>query len=421
MENQRKGSLGSRKDLSSLGIQRISWAESRMPVLRRIRETWGTEKPLSGLRIGACLHVTTETAALMLTLKEGGASVTLCASNPLSTQDDVACALNEELGIPTFARRGEPEDEYFANIARVAETRPHVIMDDGGDLTTFVHTQAPPAALGNILGGTEETTTGVIRLRAMVRESRLSFPVIAVNDAKTKSMFDNRYGTGQSSLDGIIRATNKLLAGACVVVAGYGWCGKGVAQRARGLGARVIVTEADPVRALEAVMDGFEVLTMKKAAPLGEIFVTVTGNINVITKEHFPLLKDGAILANAGHFDVEVDVRSLDETALSRREVRPNVTEYVFPWGKKAYLVAEGRLVNLGAAEGHPAEVMDMSFANQALSVEYLVKERPAKPGVYPVPEEIDRQVARLKLESMGYETEELTDEQRRYLQSWKP
>jgi len=409
------------KDLSLApqGRAQIEWAERHMPVLMMIRKEFSERKPLKGIRIAAVLHVTKETAVLVKTLKEGGAEVWLAASNPLSTQDDVAAALVEE-GINVFAWRGETEEEYFWAIDVVASKGPDIVIDDGGDLHVHLHEKRTDIA-SQIWGGTEETTTGVIRLRALEREGLLKYPVIAVNNALTKYLFDNRYGTGQSTIDGILRATNILLAGKTVVVAGYGWVGRGIAMRARGMGARVIVTEVDPIRALEAVMDGFIVMPMREAAKYGDIFITATGNKDVIRAEHFELMKDGAILANAGHFNVEISVRDLESMAVSKRVVRPCVTEYTLKNGKKLYLLGEGRLVNLVCAEGHPSEVMDMSFANQALSVEYIVRNRGSLPKkVMNVPLEIDRRVAELKLKSMGIEIDTLTEEQKRYLESWK-
>lgn len=399
---------------SHLGWQRIRWAESRMPVLRQIREKWRAEKPLAGLRIAACLHVTSETANLVFTLKDGGARVALCASNPLSTQEDVAAVLREE-GIPTHAKRGADEPTYFSHIMEALSIEPHFTIDDGADLVFALH-EARPSLLSGVVGGTEETTTGVTRLKQMARRRILGYPIIAVNDALTKYMFDNRYGTGQSSLDGIIRATNVLLAGKTVVVAGYGWCGRGIARRASGLGARVVVVEADPVRALEAAMDGFWVMTMDEASAVGDVFVTATGNKDVIGPAHFEKMKDGALLANAGHFDVEIDVRSLRRIAALRKEVRPGLEEFRLRDGRSLLLIGEGRLVNLAAAEGHPAEVMDMSFANQALCIEWLNRNRGLPAGVHPVPVELDRAVASLKLASMGMRVQELSAEQKRYI-----
>ncbi len=410
------------KDLSlaEAGQQRIAWAEREMPVLRQTRERFAREKPLSGLRIAACLHVTTETANLMRTLKAGGAQVVLTASNPLSTQDDVAAALVVYDDIPVFAIKGEDTDTYYQHIHAALDFRPHITLDDGADLISTLHKERRDQ-LADIIGGTEETTTGVIRLRAMADDGALAYPVIAVNDALTKHLFDNRYGTGQSTWDGVLRATNILIAGRTVVVAGYGWCGRGVAMRARGLGARVIVTEVDPLRALEAAMDGFWVMPMKEAAKVGDVFITVTGDIHVLDREHFEVMKDGAIMANAGHFNVEINIPALETLAESKRRVRPYVDEYRLPDGRRLYLLAEGRLVNLAAAEGHPASVMDMSFANQALSVEYLVKEgKNLQPKVYAVPRELDEQVARLKLQAMGIAIDTLTSEQEEYLHSWE-
>jgi len=410
------------KDLSLAeeGKNRIEWAERDMPVLRSIRERFSKEKPFKGLRISACLHVTTETANLMITLKEGGAEVYLTASNPLSTQDDVASALVKYYQIPVFAIKGEDTETYYSHIRAVIEKEPHIVIDDGADLISTIHKEYP-YLLGKIMGGMEETTTGVIRLKAMAQKGVLGFPIIAVNDAYTKHMFDNRYGTGQSTIDGILRATNRLIAGSYFVVAGYGWCGKGVAQRARGMGATVIVTEVDPIKALEAKMDGFLVMPMKEAAKLGDFFVTVTGNTSVIRGEHFEVMKDGAIISNAGHFDVEIDKKALESMSVSKREIRRFVEEYTLKDGRRIYLLAQGRLVNLTCAEGHPASVMDMSFANQALSAEYIVKNyKNLEKKVYKVPDEIDREVAVLKLKSMGVEIDQLTQEQIAYLSSWE-
>lgn len=409
------------KDLSLAGEGRklIEWAESRMPVLLRLRKEFEERRPLEGWRIGACLHVTKETAVLVRTLRAGGAEVALCASNPLSTQDAVAAALAEE-GVNVYAWRGETTEEYYQCIEEVLAYKPKITVDDGADLVATVHGKHREL-LGEIVGGTEETTTGVIRLRALAREGRLGYPIIAVNDAYTKYLFDNRYGTGQSTIDGILRATSILLAGKTVVVAGYGWCGRGIALRARGMGANVIVVEVDPLRALEALMDGFRVASMAEAAPLGDLFITATGNTDVIRGEHMERMKDGAILANAGHFNVEISIPDLEALAESKRTIRPNVEEYRLKDGRKLYLLAEGRLVNLAAAEGHPPEVMMMSFANQALSIEYLVREgEKLKPQVYRVPEEIDRKIARLALEAYGVSLEELTEKQRKYLESWE-
>ena len=410
------------KDLSlaDKGVLRIQWAEKDMPVLRQIRERFKKEQPLKNITIAACLHVTTETANLMITLKAGGADVYLTASNPLSTQDDVAAALVKEYGIPTFAIHGEGRDTYYQHIKEVLDRKPNITMDDGADLISTLH-QERQELIPNIFGGTEETTTGVIRLKAMAQEGALKFPVIAVNDAYTKHLFDNRYGTGQSTIDGILRATNRLLAGSNFVVAGYGWCGKGVAMRAHGMGANVIVTEVDPLKALEARMDGFRVMPMIEAAKIGDFFVTVTGDINVIDRHHFEVMKDGAIVSNSGHFDVEINVKALEEMAVSTREIRENVKEYTLPDGRNIYILAEGRLVNLAAAEGHPAQVMDMSFANQALSAEYLVNNHDKLENkVYKVPDELDFEVARIKLDAMGIEIDELTEEQKEYLSSWE-
>ncbi|MGZ6272359.1 MAG: adenosylhomocysteinase [Candidatus Limnocylindrales bacterium] len=406
--------------LAPEGRRRIEWAEREMPVLRLIRERFARERPLAGVRIAACLHVTTETANLMRTLQAGGADVVLCASNPLSTKDDVAAALVADLGIATFARRGEDRESYYAHLGRAADAHPQLTMDDGCDLVSLLHKERP-LQVREVWGGTEETTTGVVRLRAMAADGALGFPVVAVNEALTKHLFDNRYGTGQSTVDGILRATNVLLAGRRAVVAGYGWVGKGIARRLQGMGAHVAVVEVDPVAALEALMDGFEVLTAAQAAPWGELFITATGNINVFRREHFAAMRDGAILANSGHFDAELDLPALRQLAEGHvREVRDNVLE--FDLGpKKLNLIAEGRLVNLGAAEGHPAAVMDMSFANQALSVEWVVQHHAAlERRVYVVPEAIDREVARLKLAALGIELDEMTEEQQRYVSSWE-
>ncbi len=404
--------------LAGKGKLQLEWAERNMPVLVSLREKFGKDKPLQGVRVGACLHVTKETGVLVRTLVSWGAEVFLAASNPLSTQDEIAAALTEE-GVYVYAKRGETTEEYFGALELIVEADPHIVIDDGGDLHTLLHSKYPEKAK-NVKGGTEETTTGVIRLKALEKEGRLLYPVYAVNNARTKQMFDNRYGTGQSTIDGILRATNILLAGKVFVVAGYGWVGRGIAMRARGMGARVIVTEVDPVKALEAVMDGFDVMPMKKASEIGDVFVTATGNKDVIRWEHIERMKDGVILANAGHFNVEVSVKDLEENAVSKREIRPNLTEYRLRNGKKVFLLAEGRLVNLVAAEGHPSEVMDMSFANQALAALKIWREPRLKPAVYDIPSEIDETIARLKLESMGIEIDELTEEQKRYLSSWK-
>jgi adenosylhomocysteinase len=405
--------------LAPAGVARIEWADRQMPVLATIRERFESEQPLAGHRLSACLHITSETANLARTLKGGGADVVLCASNPLSTQDDVAAALVAEFGIPVFAIRGEDEKTYYDHIRAAVDHRPQLTMDDGADVIGVLHGERPEQ-LGEILGGTEETTTGVIRLRALEKEGRLGFPVIAVNEAKTKHLFDNRYGTGQSTLDGIVRATNVLLAGRRFVVGGYGWVGRGVAMRARGMGAHVIVTEVDPLHALEAVMDGYEVMPIERAAEVGDIFVTATGDKHVISRATIERMKDGAILANTGHFNVEIDIPSLRNLAESSKPARPNVEEFTLADGRRLYLVAEGRLVNLSAAEGHPAAVMDMSFANQALAAEFVVAHAgELERRVYDVPEDVDREIARLKLETMGVEIDTLTEEQARYLASW--
>ncbi len=405
--------------LAEAGRQRIEWAYREMPVVRLIRERFGREKPLEGVRVSACLHVTTETANLALTLQAGGAQVIVCASNPLSTQDDVAAAL-VEYGIPTHAIKGEDDDTYYRHINAALDSKPHLTADDGADLVTTLHTKRTEL-IGNVIGGTEETTTGVVRLRSLEKAGKLKYPIIAVNDARTKYLFDNRYGTGQSTIDGITRATNILWAGKKVVVCGYGWCGHGVALRARGMGAQVIVAEVEPVPALEAVMDGFQVMPMINAARAGDIFITVTGDKNVIDKPHFEVMKDGTILANSGHFNVEINIPELEKLAQGKRRIRPFVDEYTTADGRRLYLLGEGRLINLAAAEGHPASVMDMSFANQALSLEYLAKSgKGLKPVVYPVPEEIDRRVARLKLDSTGITIDSLTPEQREYLAGWE-
>lgn len=402
------------------GRRRIEWAEREMPVLRLIRERFAEERPLNGMRVAACLHVTTETANLMNTLHLGGADVVLTASNPLSTQDDVAAALVSQYEIPVFAIKGENNVTYYKHIHAALDHQPHITMDDGADLVSTLHKDRRELLPG-IVGGTEETTTGVIRLRAMAADGALTFPVIAVNDAMTKHLFDNRYGTGQSTLDGIVRATNILLAGKNFVIAGYGWCGRGLAMRARGMGASVIVTEVDPLPALEAVMDGYRVMTMNEAARIGDIFVTVTGDINVVDRHHFDLMKDGAIVCNSGHFNVEINIPALEAIAQDKRLVRPFVEQYGLPDGRRIHILGEGRLINLAAAEGHPASVMDMSFANQALSLEYMVKnhERLDK-KVYSVPAEIDREIARLKLAAMGVQIDVLTPEQVAYLNSWE-
>ena len=406
--------------LAKKGKLRIEWAAREMPVLRSIAERFKKEKPLKGIKIAACLHVTTETANLMDTLKMGGAEVVLCASNPLSTQDDVAASLVKNSSIPVFAIKGEDTKTYYRHIKDALSVKPHITMDDGADLVSTLHKEEK-TLLNDIIGGTEETTTGVIRLRAMARDGALQYPIIAVNDAYTKYLFDNRYGTGQSTLDGIIRATNRLIAGSIFVVCGYGWCGRGTAMRAKGHGARVIITEVDPLRALEALLDGFEVMPIKEASRIGDIFVTATGDINVISKECFPLMKDGAIVCNTGHFNVEIDIEGLKKLSKARRIIREYVEEYTIKNGKRIYLLGEGRLINLAAAEGHPSAVMDMSFANQALCTEYMVKNaRKLEKNVYRVPEAIDKEIARLKLKAMGINIDKLTPEQKRYLQSWE-
>ena len=410
------------KDLSLApkGKNRIAWARIAMPVLRMIEERFATEKPLRGLRVSACLHVTTETANLMRTLKAGGADVRLCASNPLSTQDDVAASLVQDYGIAVYAIKGEDKETYYRHIGAALDFRPNLTMDDGADTIGIIHSQRKELAK-EIIAGTEETTTGVIRVKSMERDGILLYPIIAVNDAETKHFFDNRYGTGQSTIDGILRATNILLAGKRFVVCGYGWCGRGVAMRARGMGANVIVVEADPLRAIEAVMDGYTVLPMLEAARQGEIFVTVTGNIHIIRKEHFAVMRDGAIVCNAGHFNVELDIPALESLSGGHAPIREGVEEYRLADGRRIYLLADGRLINLAAAEGHPASVMDMSFANQALASEYAVQHRQElKHKVYPVPRLIDQEIARLKLASMGVQIDPLTDEQRKYLESWE-
>ncbi len=406
--------------LAEEGVRRIEWAEREMPVLRLIRERFGRERPLTGIRVGACLHVTTETANLVRTLAAGGAQVTLSASNPLSTKDDVAAALVAVYGIPVFARRGEDRATYYAHLNAVADTHPQITMDDGCDLVSLLHSERP-AQVDEVYAGTEETTTGVIRLKAMAADGALGFPVVAVNEAQTKHLFDNRYGTGQSTVDGILRATNILLAGRRVVIAGYGWVGRGIASRMAGMGAHVAVVEVDPVRAIEALMDGFAVMTAGQAAPWGELFITATGNVNVFRREHFEAMRDGALLANSGHFDAEIDLRALRQMAEGQvREVRDNVQEFDLG-GKRLHLIAEGRLVNLGAAEGHPAAVMDMSFANQALSAEYVAAHHAELENrVYVVPEAIDREVARLKLAALGITLDPLTPEQAEYVASWR-
>ena len=405
--------------LASQGVGRIEWAAREMPVVRQIRARFAEEKPLNGLRIAACLHVTSETANLMLALRDGGAEVALCASNPLSTQDDVAAALVAEYGIPTFAIKGEDRDTYYGHIMSALDSRPNVTMDDGADLVAVLHTERTEQ-LPEVVGGTEETTTGVIRLNSLAEEGRLKYPIVAVNDADTKHFFDNRYGTGQSTLDGITRATNILWAGKKVVICGYGWCGRGVALRARGMGALTIVTEINPIRALEAAMDGHQVMTIAEAAEVGDIFVTVTGGMNAVGRDNIAAMKDGAVMANSGHFNVEVDIDALEEMSDGKQTIRPFVEEYLMGDGRKLYLLGEGRLINLAAAEGHPSAVMDMSFADQALSVEYLAQTgHTLSSKVYPVPRDIDEEVGRLKLQSMGIQIDTLTAEQEKYLSSW--
>ena len=405
--------------LAGEGRLRIDWAGREMPVIRMIRQRFAREKPLKGVRVSACLHITTETANLATALKMGGADLILCASNPLSTQDDVAAALVGS-GIPVNAIKGEDSQTYYKHILTALEHKPHITMDDGADLVSTLHKERTEL-LSTVIGGTEETTTGVIRLRNLAREGKLAYPIIAVNDARTKYLFDNRYGTGQSTIDGITRATNILWAGREVVVCGYGWCGKGIARRAWGLGARVIVAEVDPVRALEAAMDGYRVMPLLEACPEGSIFITATGDINVIDKAHFLKMKDGAILANSGHFNVEINIPALESLAKGKKRVRPYVDEYTLKDGRHIYLLGEGRLINLAAAEGHPASVMDMSFANQALCLEYLARMKgKLKPEVYPVPREIDEEIGKLKLASMNITIDSLTEEQQGYLQSWE-
>jgi adenosylhomocysteinase len=407
-------------NLAAKGRDRVTWAAQSMPVLRLVHQRFAAERPLAGMRVAACLHVTTETGNLMRVLKAGGAEVALAASNPLSTQDEVAAWLVADEQIPVFAIRGEDKDTYYRHLQKVLSLRPHLTMDDGADLVSTLHTSGGAVA-ADMFGGTEETTTGVIRLRSMADRGVLKYPVIAVNDAKTKHLFDNRYGTGQSTIDGIIRATNRLLAGSTFVVCGYGWCGRGVAMRAHGMGANVIVTEIDPIRALEAVMDGYRVLPMAEAAKLGDFFVTLTGNTDVIREQHFSLMKDGAILANSGHFNVELELDALDKISVKKTTVREGIEEYTLPSGARVNVLAEGRLINLAAAEGHPSSVMDMSFANQALAAEYLVKQRNAlAKGVYTVPEEIDRRIAELKLQALGITVDTLTETQQEYLASWE-
>ncbi|MEX2225135.1 MAG: adenosylhomocysteinase [Dehalococcoidia bacterium] len=406
--------------LAEEGVRRIEWAAREMPVTASIRERFAREKPLRGVRVGACLHVTTETANLMLALRDGGADIALCASNPLSTQDDVAAALVGEYGISVFAIKGEDNDTYYRHIDSVLAHKPQLTMDDGADVVARLHKDRTDL-LEHVIGGTEETTTGVIRLRALAKDGKLRYPIVAVNEANTKHMFDNRYGTGQSTLDGITRATNILWAGKNVVLAGYGWCGRGVASRARGMGAQVIVTEVDPLKALEAVMDGFRVMPMAAAAKIGDFFITLTGDINVIDRQHMETMKDGAIVANSGHFNDEINLQALESMAEAKRHVRPFVEEYKLGDGRKIFVLGEGRLINLAAAEGHPASVMDMSFANQALCSEHVVNNQgKLRAEVYPVPPEIDAEIARLKLAAMGIDIDTLTAEQEKYLTSWE-
>ena len=406
-------------ELADLGKKRIEWANQSMKVLQIIRKEFIKNQPLKGIRVSACLHVTAETANLMIALRDGGADAALCASNPLSTQDDVAASLVRDYNIPVFAIKGEDNDSYYSHIMAAVDHKPQITMDDGADLVTVLHTKRKEE-LANVIGGTEETTTGVIRLRAMAKEGVLRYPIVAVNDADTKHLFDNRYGTGQSTIDGIIRATNFLLAGSKFVVAGYGWCGRGLASRARGAGAEVVITEVDPTKALEAVMDGFRVMSMEEAAKIGDVFCTVTGNKNVLAKQHFELMKDGAIISNSGHFNVEIDIPALEKLSSSKRTTRTFVDEYSLKDGRRINLLGEGRLINLAAAEGHPASVMDMSFADQAFSLEYMVKNYASlEKKVYPVPAELDKRVAKLKLESLGIKIDRLTSEQEEYLASW--
>ena len=406
-------------NLAQKGRLRIEWAGREMPVLELIGKRFKKEKPLSGIRLGCCLHVTTETANLMAALKDGGAKIALCASNPLSTQDDVAAALVKYWNIPVFAIKGEDNKTYYKHIRSVLASRPQITMDDGADLVTALHTDKSSSLVDSVIGGTEETTTGVIRLKAMAKDGVLKYPIIAVNDADTKHLFDNRYGTGQSTIDGIIRATNVLLAGKNFVVCGYGWCGRGVAMRAKGMGANVIVTEVSPLKAIEATMDGFRVMPLIDACKEGDIFVTLTGDIDVVRKEHFTKMKDGAIVANSGHFNVEIDIPALKSLSKKVRRVRDFVDEYALRDGRRIYLLGEGRLINLAAAEGHPASVMDMSFANQSLSAEYLVRKSHLENDVHTVPREIDEKIAELKLKSMGIKIDKLTAKQKKYLSSW--
>ena len=417
-----RSSTGHVKDLSLAqeGVNRIEWAGREMPVVGLIRERFIREKPLAGVRMSACLHVTSETANLVIALKDGGADVVVCASNPLSTQDDVAAALVHEYGIPTFSIKGEDDETYYSHISAVLDHQPNITMDDGADLVSTLHRERAEL-LRHVIGGTEETTTGVIRLTAMAKDEKLAYPIIAVNEAETKHFFDNRYGTGQSTLDGITRATNILWAGRRVVVSGYGWCGRGIASRAKGMGSHVIVTEVSPVRALEAVMDGFTVMSSLEAARVGEVFITATGGYHAIGRDHLEVMPDGAILSNSGHFNVEIDLNALEEMSTGKRKAREFVDEYQISDGRRIYVLGEGRLINLAAAEGHPSAVMDMSFANQALGAEHIVKNHgQLTPGVYPVPEDIDAEVGRLKLESLGITIDTLTPEQQNYQESWE-
>ncbi|MDP6101045.1 MAG: adenosylhomocysteinase [Dehalococcoidia bacterium] len=418
MSSQSKGDVKDRS-LSKEGIYRIEWAGREMPVLSLISKRFQKERPLEGLKVSGCLHITSETANLALVLKAGGAVLEMCASNPLSTQDEVAAALVTEYGVPTYAIKGEDDDTYYRHLSAVLDHKPNATMDDGADLIANIH-QKRRELIEGIIGGTEETTTGVIRLRALAKEGRLEYPIIAVNEADTKHLFDNRYGTGQSTIDGITRVTNVLWAGKKVVVCGYGWCGRGIAMRARGMGSQVIVIEVEPIPALEAIMDGFQVMPLLEAAPLGDIFITATGGTSVIDRSHFEVMKDKALLANSGHFNVEIDLPALETLAANRKSTRPLVEEYALRDGRRLYVLAEGRLVNLAAAEGHPASVMDMSFANQALALEYLATGERLAPDVYVVPEAIDREVGRLKLKSLGISIDSLTAEQQRYLASWE-
>ncbi len=408
------------KKLAAMGAARIEWAGRDMPVLADIAKDFAKSKPLKGVKVAACLHVTSETANLMKTLKAGGADVLLCASNPLSTQDDVAASLVVNDGIPVFAIKGEDHDTYYSHIRAVLETKPQITMDDGADLVSMLHSDLK-SLLPHVIGGTEETTTGVIRLKAMAKNKVLGYPIVAVNDSETKHLFDNRYGTGQSTLDGIMRATNRLFAGSTVVVCGYGWCGSGIARRASGMGAKVVVTEIDPIKGLEAAMDGFGVMPIREAAKVGDFFITVTGDINVIAKESFKVMKDGAIVCNSGHFNAEIDIPALEKLAVKKNPLRDFVEEYVMKDGRRIMLLGEGRLINLASAEGHPAQVMDMSFANQALGAEYIVKHARTLPkDVLTIPKDVDREIARRKLSALGIGIDTLTPEQERYLASWE-